>query len=49
MDDPAVLLLEGSIITLPGSQLAWLLGLQLEASRLIALQQRPSQDTLFWS
>jgi len=41
MDDPAVLLIDGSEITLAASQLAWLTGLKLEATRLIALQQQP--------
>jgi len=37
MSDPAVLLVDGSEVDLQPDQLAWLFGLQLKASRLVAL------------
>lgn len=41
MDDPAVLMIDASQMALPAEQLAWLLGLEVEATRLIALESEP--------
>lgn len=43
MSDPAVLLVDGSAVDLQADQLAWLLGLNLKASRLVALKEPTSQ------
>ena len=41
MDAPAVLLVDASEVKLPVDQLSWLLGLEIEATRLIALESEP--------
>jgi ATP-binding cassette subfamily C protein LapB len=41
MDEPAVLLLDASQVSLGTTPLMWFLNLQLEASRLVALEQMP--------
>ena len=43
MTDPAVLLVDGSELDLQSDQLAWLLGLKLKASRLVALTTLANQ------
>jgi len=43
LDDPAVLLIDGSEVALPAEELPWLLALDLQISRLVALTTRPPQ------
>lgn len=43
MDDPAVLLVDASETQLPAEQLDWFLNLELEASRLVAVQTMPQR------
>ncbi|MEN9496611.1 MAG: hypothetical protein EBR33_10045 [Synechococcaceae bacterium WB4_1_0192] len=42
MDDPAVLMVDASEVNLPLEQLSWLLSLEVDATRLIALESEPA-------
>jgi ABC-type bacteriocin/lantibiotic exporter with double-glycine peptidase domain len=43
LEDPAILLIDGSEVALPTEELPWLLALDLPISRLVALSTRPPQ------
>ena len=53
LDQPAVLLLDTSQVDLPAAELQWFLGIECEASKLVALEMwppglSPSIPTLQW-